>query len=71
MRFLADENLARLTVLTLRERGHDVAWARDVARGDADTVVLERAQREGRVVVTNDRRFSDLAFRWGCRRAAA
>ena len=59
MRVLADENVARLIVATLRGSGHDVVWARDVMQGASDVDVLARAQHEDRVVVTSDKGFSD------------
>jgi len=33
--------------------------------GAADDVILGRAQAEGRLVVTFDKDFGELAFRWG------
>ena len=46
----------------LRQDGHDVAWIWEDGRGSEDAVVLERAQREGRVVATFDKDFGELAF---------
>lgn len=65
MRFLADENLALSTVEALRGAGHDVAWVRSDAPGSADEQVLARAAAEGRVLLTADKDFGDLAFRSG------
>ena len=33
--------------------------------GAADDVILQRSQAEGRLVVTFDKDFGELAFRWG------
>jgi len=52
MRILANENIPEDAVVALRERGHDVAWVRTDAPGSSDIKVLERAQREERIVVT-------------------
>ena len=60
MRLLADENFPRRAVQALRERGHDVAWNWDLARGSPDAAVLARAQAEGRVVLTFDIRIRAL-----------
>lgn len=49
----------------LRERGHDVAWVREDMPGGADDAILSRAQTESRVVITFDKDFGALAFRWG------
>ncbi len=65
MRILADENFLGPAVALLRERGHDVFWARTEMPGAADTQVLARAQVERRLLVTFDKDFGELAFRRG------
>jgi predicted nuclease of predicted toxin-antitoxin system len=65
MRILANENFPGDAVVVLRKRGHDVAWVRSDAPGSSDTQVLARAQTEGRVLVTFDKDFGELAFRSG------
>ena len=62
MRLLADENVAGETVEALRQQGHDVAWVRTGSPGLADEEVLRRAVSEGRIVVTFDKDFGELAF---------
>ena len=64
MRFLADENVALRTVDALRHLGHDVAWIRTAAPGSTDAEVLARAGAERRVLLTADKDFGELAFRW-------
>jgi predicted nuclease of predicted toxin-antitoxin system len=65
MRLLADENFPGDAVNALREQGHDVLWIRTAAPGISDQDVLARAQSEGRIVVTFDKDFGELAFRLG------
>jgi predicted nuclease of predicted toxin-antitoxin system len=65
MRMLANENFPRLAVEALRTAGHDVLWARRDMAGAFDEVVLQRAQDDQRLVVTFDKDFGELAFRWG------
>ena len=65
LRILANENIAGDAVEALRSRGHDVVWVRTEAPGSLDRQILERAQAEGRVLVTFDKDFGELAFRWG------
>lgn len=64
MNLLADENFPRVVVEALRAAGHDVVWARTDMPAAADDVILGRAQAEGRLVVTFDKDFGELAFRW-------
>ena len=63
MRILANENMPEDAVVALRDRGHNVAWVRTDAPGSSDIEVLDRAQRDERIVVTFDKDFGELAFR--------
>jgi predicted nuclease of predicted toxin-antitoxin system len=65
MKILANENFPRPAVEALRDRGHDILWARTEMPGIDDDAVLDRAQRENRLVLTMDKDFGELAFRWG------
>jgi len=65
MRLLANENFPQDAVDTLRAVGHDVGWIRTDSPGVSDPVVLERAVREARVLVTFDKDFGDLAYHFG------
>jgi predicted nuclease of predicted toxin-antitoxin system len=63
MRFLANENFPLDAVEALRRLGHDVAWGRSDAPGSSDRAVLARAGADGRVLLTFDKDFAELAFR--------
>ena len=65
LRILANENVPGPVLLALRQRGHDVASVKEIMRGSGDRAVLERAQAEQRLVVTFDKDFGELAFRFG------
>jgi len=52
-------------VEALRQRGHDVVWVGTDAPGSSDREVLERAAAEERILITLDKDFGELAFRWG------
>jgi predicted nuclease of predicted toxin-antitoxin system len=65
MRILANENFPADAVDALRVSGHDVAWVRSDRPGISDREVLERAQREARLVITFDKDFGELAFHAG------
>jgi predicted nuclease of predicted toxin-antitoxin system len=47
----------------LRESGHDVVYMSDVAPRTADPDVLNRAESEKRLLLTEDKDFGDLVFR--------
>ena len=55
MRGLADENMLEMAVQLLRAAGHDIAWVSEDMPSVSDAVVLERALREDRVVLTYDK----------------
>ncbi|NJL06906.1 MAG: DUF5615 family PIN-like protein [Methylacidiphilales bacterium] len=61
MRLLANENIPRQLVEALRAGGADVAWARTAAPGFTDAAVLALAAQEGRILLTFDKDFGELA----------
>ena len=65
MKLLANENFPFLAVKALRNAGHNVVWARTDMPGAKDDVILQCAQDEARLILTFDKDFGELAFRWG------
>ncbi|MFH1176745.1 MAG: DUF5615 family PIN-like protein [Acidobacteriota bacterium] len=63
VRLIANENLPGAAVDRLRSAGHDVLWVRTEMSGSTDREVLDRANREARLVLTFDKDFGELAFR--------
>ncbi|HLH23462.1 MAG TPA: DUF5615 family PIN-like protein [Chloroflexota bacterium] len=64
MRFLLDESAELRLGDFLRQWGHDVtAIAQDYPSSLADRSVLELANREQRILITNDRDFGELVVR--------
>lgn len=61
MRLLADENFPKGIVEALRAEGHDVLWARMDLPGIGDLALLNRAESEGRIVLTLDKDFWQIA----------
>ena len=49
----------------LESAGHDVVWAGDWTEDPGDEEILERAHREGRILVTLDKDFGELAIVYG------
>jgi predicted nuclease of predicted toxin-antitoxin system len=62
MKFLANENVSGEAVVALRAKGHDVVWIRIDAPGSRDEDVLARAVTDGRILITFDKDFGELAF---------
>jgi predicted nuclease of predicted toxin-antitoxin system len=65
MNFVADESCARPVIQALREAGHEVVAIAEIARGATDDQVLERALKEKRVLITEDRDFGELVYARG------
>jgi predicted nuclease of predicted toxin-antitoxin system len=63
MRFLADENVSRLVIERLRAGGFDVISIGETRSGAADRDVLQAADAEGCILITEDRDFGELVVR--------
>jgi predicted nuclease of predicted toxin-antitoxin system len=63
MKLLADENLDLSVVARLREAGHQVLAVAEMDPGIPDDVVLDRANAEAAILITEDKDFGELAFR--------
>ncbi|MBM3860981.1 MAG: hypothetical protein FJ395_15225 [Verrucomicrobia bacterium] len=62
MKLLADESLEARLVEFLRTQGHDVLFVAEMSPGMSDTEVVALANREQRVLLTNDKDFGELTF---------
>ncbi|MGI8909447.1 MAG: DUF5615 family PIN-like protein [Rubrobacteraceae bacterium] len=65
MRFLADENVPLPSVRLLSVAGHDIAAVALESPGISDEAVLDRAFREGRILLTFDRDYGSLLYERG------
>jgi predicted nuclease of predicted toxin-antitoxin system len=63
MTFLADENFPRLAVEALRQAGLDVLWMAEENPGASDDEVLAQSVSTGRILLTFDKDFGELAYR--------
>jgi predicted nuclease of predicted toxin-antitoxin system len=63
LRICADENFPGQAVHILRENGHDVLWMAEQGPKTTDVDVLALADAEGRLLVTFDKDFGELAVR--------
>ena len=62
MRRLADECVHAEIVRQLRAAGHDVLYAAESRRQAPDGDLADEALRTGRILITEDKDFGDLAF---------
>lgn len=63
MRWLADECVSAVLVNRLRDAGHDVLYVAEFLSGATDPAVLELANSQRRVLLTEDKDFGDLVIR--------
>jgi predicted nuclease of predicted toxin-antitoxin system len=63
MRFLVDECTGPRVADWLTNQGRDVFSAFHQSRGASDEELLNRANAEDRILITNDRDFGELIFR--------
>ncbi len=63
MKLLADENLDGTVIARLRDAGHQVLAVAEMEPGIPDEVVLQLANREEAMLLTEDKDFGELAFR--------
>ena len=64
MRVIANENVAGTAIRGLRRNGHDVLSVKESMQGAQDESILQRAEAEQRLVVTHDKDFGELAYRY-------
>lgn len=63
MRLLADENIERGMVKTLRSKGHDIKAISEISPRASDEEVLAIARKERRLLLTRDKDFGDMVHR--------
>lgn len=63
MRFLADENVSRLVIERLRHECYDVMSIAETKPGASDETILDAAEADGRILITEDRDFGEMVVR--------
>jgi|SRR5271163_1642972 len=63
MRFLVDESTGKKICELLKAAGHDTIFVGDAMPGSTDEAVLAWAEREKRILITDDKDFGELVFR--------
>jgi predicted nuclease of predicted toxin-antitoxin system len=64
VRWLADECVAASVVDKLRDGGHDVLYVAETDPSASDSDIATTAMREQRLLLTEDKDFGELIFRW-------
>ena len=62
IKFLADVNVEKPLVDYLSKQGYDIKWAPDYNCEMLDEDLLQLANQEKRIFITNDKDFGDLIF---------
>ena len=62
MKLIADENLHRKIITSLREVGHEVFSIQDNNSGITDEEILEKYSAADSIIITQDKDFGDLTF---------
>ncbi len=63
MRLLLDSSIWPRTADALRRMGYDIVWVGDWSQDPGDRAILGEAHRDGRIRVTHDKDFGELAVR--------
>ncbi len=63
LKFLVDESSGKRLSDALRAAGHDVKFVADIMPAEKDLKILEFAESEKRILITNDKGFGELVFR--------
>ena len=63
MNLLADENIDQTVVDMLRQHGHHVLYVVELSPRIDDETVLQEANRNGALLITEDKDFGELVFR--------
>jgi predicted nuclease of predicted toxin-antitoxin system len=61
VKILLDACVGGGVLQALREDGHDIVWAGEWTEDPGDEEILQRAYREGRILITLDKDFGELA----------
>jgi len=71
MKFLANENFPAPSVFLLRTNGIDIKSVQEDAPGITDAEVIALAQRDDRIILTFDKDYGEMIFRYASDRPPA
>ncbi len=64
MRFIVDECTGPKVARWLKSLGHDIFSVYDEARGADDQTIIDKADEENFILITNDKDFGELIFKF-------
>lgn len=62
MKFVADENIAKLIVERIRQEGHEVIYIAELSPSLIDSEVLKVANQDGAILLTGDKDFGEMIY---------
>lgn len=63
LKFLIDESSGKKLAIFLSQKGYDVKYVGNFMPSSSDKEVLDFAEKENRILITNDKDFGELIFR--------
>ena len=66
LKFLADVNIEQIVIETIKQMGYKIKVVSEINLHMEDKEILELAQKEGLILLTNDKDFGELVFRQKC-----
>jgi predicted nuclease of predicted toxin-antitoxin system len=66
LKFLADVNIEQIVIETIKQMGYEIKAVSEINLRMKDKEILELAQKEGLILLTNDKDFGELVFRQKC-----
>ena len=63
MKFIVDECVGPFVANWLKQNGYDVISIHDDLPGIDDELIIDKAIKEGRIIITSDKDFGDIVFK--------
>ncbi len=63
LKFLADVNIEKTIIEEIKALGYDIICVTNINPGMPDTEVCKLANKENRILITNDKDFGEIVFR--------
>lgn len=63
MKFVVDESTGRAVAKFLKEEGYDTVFVGSDNKGIEDEEIVDKAAKEERIIITNDKDFGELTVR--------